>query len=227
MIIMSDLFESDLEANDEEIKPAESRALFEKSLSNVWGYSELGIEAKKAAMTMLSTKTGMYARIPLVCKANSCPYAEKCQLLNYNLAPLGELCPKETAEIELRYYEYSKEFDLDSASFTDKNLVSELINYDIMLDRQRALLSQEGVLVVDVVTGVSEAGETFTHPEVSKTWEAYERIEKKRNNIYDLMLATRKSKKSDKKSSEESVTEMLSKVMNKDDFIIDVKPDDL
>ena len=96
-----------------------------------------------------------------------------------------------------------------------------------MLDRQRALLSQEGVLVVDVVTGVSEAGETFTHPEVSKTWEAYERIEKKRNNIYDLMLATRKSKKSDKKSSEESVTEMLSKVMNKDDFIIDVKPDDL
>ena len=35
-------------------------------------------------MTMLSTKTGMYARIPLVCKANSCPYAEKCQLLNYN-----------------------------------------------------------------------------------------------------------------------------------------------
>ena len=86
-------------------------------------------------MTMLSTKTGMYARIPLVCKANSCPYAEKCQLLNYNLAPLGELCPKETAEIELRYYEYSKEFDLDSASFTDKNLVSELINYDIMLDR--------------------------------------------------------------------------------------------
>ena len=85
MIIMSDLFESDLEANDEEIKPAESRALFEKSLNNVWGYSELGIEAKKAAMTMLSTKTGMYARIPLVCKANNCPYAEKCQLLNYNL----------------------------------------------------------------------------------------------------------------------------------------------
>ena len=37
---MSDLFESDLEANDEEIKPAESRALFEKSLKNVWGYSE-------------------------------------------------------------------------------------------------------------------------------------------------------------------------------------------
>lgn len=222
---MSDIFESDLQENQNEVAVANRQAL-ESGLSNIWGYSELGLEAKKAAMSMLSTKNGMYARIPLVCKAHGCPYAESCMLIKYNLAPLGEPCPKETAEIELRYAAYDKDFDLDVSSFTDRNLVSELINYDIMLDRLRALLSQEEVLVVDVVTGISEQGEEYTHPEVSKTWEAYERVEKKRNNIYDLMLATRKSNKSNKEDEgAKSITQIVSEIMSNNDFVIDVKPD--
>lgn len=222
---MSDIFETDL--HEEDVTAIQNRELMERNLSNIWGHSTLGLEAKKAAMSMLSTKNGMYARIPLVCKANSCPYADSCMLLKYDLAPMGEPCPKETAEIELRYGAYDKDFGLDEASFTDKNLVSELINYDIMLDRLRALLVKEEVLVVDQVAGIGENGEEFYQPTVSKTWEAYERVEKKRNNIYDLMLATRKSNKSNKEDDNQSFTQMISQVMNANDFVIDVKPDNL
>lgn len=204
-----------------------NREEFEKTLTNVWGHSSLGMEAKKAAMAMLSTKNGMYARIPLVCKGQSCPYAHSCPLLKYDLTPIGEPCPKETAEIELRYGAYSEDFKLDTSSFTDKNLVSELINYDIMLDRLRALISKEEVLTIDVVTGISENGQEFTHPEVSKTWEAYERVEKKRNNIYDLLLATRKSNKTDKKTDERSISQIMSEIMSANDFVIDVKPENI
>ena len=222
-----DDFKSDLMVSEQE-QAIINREAMEKDLANMWGHSALGLEAKKAAMSMLSTKNGMYARIPLVCKARGCPYADSCMLLKYDLAPMGEPCPKETAEIELRYAAYDQDFDLDQASFTDRNLISELINYDIMLDRLRALLAKEEVLVVDVVTGISEQGEEYTHPEVSKTWEAYERVEKKRNNIYDLMLATRKSQKSDKNDNgPKSITEVLSEVMSNNDFVIDVKPDDI
>lgn len=213
------------EENLEEI--SQRRQLMEKEISNVWGHSAKGIEAKKAAMSMLSTKTGMYSRIPLVCKGNKCPYADSCMLLKYDLAPNGEACPKETAEIELRYAAYDKEFELDKSSFTDKNLVSDLINYDIMLDRLRALISKEQVLVIDVITGIAENGEEFTHPEVSKTWEAYERVEKKRNNVYDLMLATRKSNKDKNSGNEKTMAEVIEEIMNKDNFVIDVKPEDL
>ena len=224
---MSDIFETELEQEERETAIA-NREAFEQNLSNIWGHSSLGLEAKKAAMSMLSTKNGMYARIPLVCKAHGCPYADSCPLLKYNLAPLGEPCPKETAEIELRYSAYDQDFQLDDASFTDRNLVSELINYDIMLDRLRALLVKEEVLIVDVVTGITEQGEEYTHPEVSKTWEAYERVEKKRNNIYDLMLATRKSQKSkDNDGGDKSITQILSELMTAQDFVIDVKPDNL
>ena len=222
---MNDIFENDLNMDD--IAVANREAL-EQNLTNIWGHSNLGLEAKKAAMTMLSTKNGMYARIPLICKAENCPYCESCMLLKYDLAPLGEPCPKETAEIELRYLAYDKDFDLDNSSFTDRNLVSELINYDIMLDRLKALLAKEEVLVVDVVTGVTEDGIEYTHPEVSKTWEAYERVEKKRNNVYDLMLATRKSNKSDKNDDGvKSITQMVSDLMDTNDFVIDVKPENI
>lgn len=222
---MSDIFETDL-CKEENNIAVQNRELLEQNLTNMWGHSSLGLEAKKAAMSMLSTKNGMYARIPLLCKANGCPYADSCMLLKYDLAPLGEPCPKETAEIELRYSAYDTDFELDQSSFTDRNLVSELINYDIMLDRLRALLVKEEVLVVDIVAGIGENGEEFTQPTVSKTWEAYERVEKKRNNIYDLMLATRKSNKSNKDDEgNKSLTQMVSEVMSATDFVIDVKPE--
>ena len=205
--------ETDLVGCEDKTEAIINRENFEKNLQNMWGYSDVGCEAKKAAMTMLSTKTGMYARIPLICKAEGCPYAESCQLLPYNLAPLGEPCPVETAQIELRYAAYDKDFDLENASFTDKNLVISLINHDIMLERCKALLNKDGVLVEDVFAGVSEQGEVYTKPEISKHWEAYERVERKRNEIYDLMLATRKNKKG-QTDDKDSLTDYISKVMS-------------
>lgn len=227
---MSDKFESDyneeLEKEDTKCEAIINRENFEKNLTNVWGYSEKGVEAKKAAMSMLSTKTGMYARIPLVCKADGCPYAESCSLLPYNLAPFGEPCPMETAQIELRYAGYEKDFGIDMSSFTDKNLVSDLINHDIMLERCKALLNKEGVLVVEVFAGVTEQGDVYTRPEVSKHWEAYERIQKKRNDIYDLMMATRKNKKGESNEAD-SLTMMMADMMaNSKSFVVEERPDE-
>lgn len=227
---MSDKYESDynedLEKEESKCEAIINRENFEKNLTNVWGYSEKGVEAKKAAMSMLSTKTGMYARIPLVCKADGCPYAESCSLLPYNLAPFGEPCPMETAQIELRYAGYEKDFGIDMSSFTDKNLVSDLINHDIMLERCKALLNKDGILVVEVFAGVTEQGDVYTRPEVSKHWEAYERIQKKRNDIYELMLATRKNKKGET-GEQNSLTMMMADIVAQGSkYIVEERPDE-
>lgn len=203
-----------------------NRENFEANIQNVWGYSNVGIEAKKAAMSMLSTKTGMYTRIPLMCKMDDCPYKESCSLLPYNLAPFGEPCPIETAQIELRYVGYSDDFDLDLASFTDKNLVAEIINCDIMIERCKALMSKEQNPIIDVVSGVTENGDQFTHPEVSKAWEAYEKAMKRRNEAYQLMMATRRDKK-DKGDKEKTMTDILSEITSVNDFVIDERPEEL
>lgn len=204
----------DIDAIEEKAITLENRKKFEKSLQTMWGYSSAGAESHSAAMSMLSTKTGMYARIPLTCKAEGCPYSETCRLLKYNLAPKGEPCPVETAQIELSLNGYDKDFDFDEASFTDKNLIISLINHDVMLERIKALLQKEdGCPVEEVFAGVSEQGEEFTKPEISKNWEAYERVEKKRNEIYSLLLATRKDKKGINDQGSNTFQDIINTVM--------------
>lgn len=195
---------------------------------NLWGYDEKGIEAKKAAMAMLSTKTGMYARIPLICKADNCPYAESCQLLKYNLAPESNPCPIETSQIEIRLAGYQEDFgDFSKCSFTDKILISDLINQDIMLERCKSLIAKDQLLVKDEFAGISEDGEVFYKPEVSKHLDAYERIQKRRNEIYDLMMATRKNNKNDN-VSEDGLSKTLSAFFNGETkFVEEEMPDNI
>lgn len=212
-------------AADQKSEAVINRENFEANVRNLWGHSELGAEAKKAAMSMLSTKTGMYAKIPIVCKGDSCPYAESCPLLSASLAPLGEACPIEAAQIELRYEGYSKDFDLEYSSFTDKAIVSEIINADIMMERCKALMSKEGVPVVEVVAGISDSGDVYTRPEVSKYWEAYERAQKKRNDAYQLMMATRKDNKKDNNNTQ-SITDIISAAVKSGEYLeIEERPD--
>lgn len=209
---------TDIETVESHSAAAEKRELFERQLQlqNLWGHSAEGLEAKKAAMTMLSTKNGMYAKVPIVCKGDDCPYNENCRLLPYGLAIVGELCQVETAEIEIRFNEYCKDFDFDNASFTDKNLMSEIITCDIMMERCKALMAKEGVMVVDVVAGISENGEEFYRPEVSRFWEAYERVSKKRDVDFQLMMATRRDKKNKDGNKEKNISEILAEVSSED-----------
>lgn len=161
---------------------------------NIWGYSSLGIEANKAAMTMLSTKTGMYSRIPLVCKGQHCPYVDTCKLSQYDLLPIGEYCPLETAQIEFSMNKYVSEFDISEDDFTDQNILKEIVNLEIMMERCKSLMSKEQNPVIDVITNITETGDEFYHPEVSKAFEVYERCQKQHSSLLNLMNATRKDK---------------------------------
>ena len=196
------------------------RERFEANLlaQGPWGYSEKAMEAKKAAMAMLSTKTGMYARIPIICKADDCPYAETCPLLPYDLAPLGEKCPVETAQLELKAVQYAEEIGYDEASYSDKQMLNDILGYDIMLERCRALMAKEGTPVVEIVAGIAENGEEIKQPTVSKAWEAYEKIVKKRNETYQLMMMTRKDNKKAGDADEDSLQDILTNVLNSDEF---------
>ena len=213
-------------ALQEQQEAIEARERFEANIANIWGHSAVGVQAKQAAMTMLSTKSGLYAKIPITCKTESCPYASSCALLPYGLAPLGEKCPWETAMIETRYAAYVDDYDLDEASFTDKTIISELVNIDIMLERTKALLSAEQVPITEVVAGMTESGEEFTRPEVSKAYELYERNLNRKDKILESMLGTRKSRKGQSEETT-SISDLLADAINGTDFVIEERPEDL
>lgn len=210
----------------------QKRKQFEASVansSNLWGYSSLGLEAKKAAMSMISTKHGLYANVPIVCKERDCPYHENCKLFEYGLAPVGEPCPVEVAQIEMRYLKYSEDFNLESGTFTDTIIVNEIIETDIMMERCKKLIEYELVPIQETTIGVSAEGEVITAPQVSKTIELSERLSKKRIGLLNMMKATRKDKNDDNNTGE-SLATILAQALEKEtnnEFIIDVKPENL
>ena len=203
-----------------------NRERFEASLleQGPWGYSEKAMEAAKAVKAMNATKTGLYARIPIICKADDCPYSETCPILPYDLATEGKKCPIETSRLELLAVTYAEEIDYDNASWSDKQLLNDLLGYDIMLERCRALMAKEGTPVVEILAGIAENGEEIKQPVVSKAWEAYEKIVKKRNDTYQLMMMTRKDNKKAGEGDGENLQTILSDVLNSEDFA-DVVPE--
>lgn len=203
---------ADLIASSKAIANRERLETAIASQKNIWGYSSIGIEARKAAMTMLSTKTGMYSKVPLICKAENCPYCDSCVLLPNGLAPMGEPCPMETAKIEIALRKYIDELDIREDDYTDQNILGEIINLEIMIERCKALMAKEQNPIIEVVTGIGEDGTTYTHPEVSKAFEMYERCQKQHTSLLSLMNATRKDKKGMNVTSGNILSDIMGKI---------------
>ena len=185
---MADLLDLDVAAEDN------LKRFIEALPENPWGLSSKGLSARKAAASMIRLKTGMYSPIPIICKADDCPYSDSCSLLPYDLAPAGEFCPVEIAKIEALVQGYYSDFELDEMSFTDRSLVNEVVGLDIMIDRCKALMAKEGTPVVDIVIGVAENGAEIHQPAVSKSIEAYEKLTKRKDQKLQFLAKTNRDR---------------------------------
>jgi hypothetical protein len=183
---------------EELMKQMQAQALTEVELPRAWGLSDKGLEAIKIASAMNQTKHGLYASIPMLCKAEKCPYAAVCPLVQMGKAPEGERCPMEIAMILKKYEEYSDEFGIDERNVVDMGLVKDLIDYDIQVFRAENKIAVQGDFVEDVVITVTEGGEAITAPQLSKATEYKDKIMTKRFKILELMNSTRKDKAGDK-----------------------------
>lgn len=172
--------------------------LVEVEMPRSWKMSEKGREAVYLAVGMAKTKHGLYASIPMLCKAEECPYAAVCPLVDMGKAPKGERCPLEIAMILKRYEEYSNEFGIDEKNVVDMSLVKDLIDYDVQLFRAENKIAVQGDFVEDVVVTITDGGEVITNPQLSKATEYKDKIMNKRLKILELMNSTRKDKAGDK-----------------------------
>lgn len=191
------------------------RNKLEKALcdnNNIWNYSNLGLEAKAAATKLVSSKNGLYSKIPLLCKGKHCPYKDSCKLLPFELAPVGEYCPVETSQIELTVAKYANEFGIAEEDFTDQNILKEIVNLEIIMERCKALMAIEQSPVVDVITAITETGDTWTHPEISKAFEIYDKCQRQHTNLLSLMNATRKDKRGTVSTTGNSISDILNRI---------------
>ena len=188
---------------------------------NRWGYSPSGYMSKALVSKHLnSVKSGLYAIYPIPCKQGKCPYGSSCLALQNNIEPpYGEPCVLETTRIENLIIEYSQQFKINSSSATDRIQMRELIQLDILMDRCQVLMAQNVDILQDIAAGMTDNGEIFTQPVVSRYYDAWERMSKRRQSIMDDMLATRKSKKGMPEETMDDIEVIMATVGKDEDFM--------
>lgn len=214
--IDSMLIEDPEEDNRKELEAETNQIIANMQKSgSAWGLDYKGLDAVRLSMASIAMTNGMYSRVPLVCKGDECPYADQCILLPNGRAQVGGYCAWEIGQIQYRATRYAQDIDYDNASFTDRNLMSELIMLDVMLERCKALLAKDGTPVIDMAIGIDQDGNEVRQPAVSKAWEAYEKVSKKRDQTYQLLMLTRKDKKNSGQDDDtQSLTDTLRDVID-------------
>lgn len=161
-----------------------------------WRLSERGREAIAMANRMNKTDAGLYASIPIICRGERCKYAERCPLIPMGMEPEGEVCAIEADKVAKLFQRYCTEFDInpDENNFIDLCLIRELIDIDIMLDRANNAIAVDGDIIKDVAVGVTPRGDSITKPELHQGITLKEKLSKKRLDILNKLMATRRDK---------------------------------
>ena len=198
------------------------------SEKNRWGFSPAGWLSKKLISKHLnSLKTGIYSVFPIPCKGDGCPYGKMCTALKYGMEPpIGEPCVIEVNKIENLIVGYSNDFNIEMGSTTDRVLIQELIQLDLLMDRCQNMMAQDVNILQDITMGMTDTGEVYTQPVVSRYLEAWERMSKRRQSLLNEMLATRKSRKGIKEDTlnEEDILIQVTN-MQKDFYEVEERPE--
>lgn len=153
--------------------------------------------------------------IPLVCRAEQCPFNETCPLFQADLAPKNERCPIEIAAIEDLFDRYCNEFGIrqdDEGSTVDLLMVKELVDTDIMLVRCDNKLAIDADFIVENVVGQTQNGDTLVRKELHTASTYKEMLRNSKYKTLQLLNATRKDKDGHgkvEKTEQERIAEMM------------------
>ena len=166
---------------------------------------------EKYAKNILS---GQKAFLPAICVASRCSYKATCPLLKIGKAPISKQCPFEIIMIRKWQDEYAASLDINLDDKSEKSLLEDLVEIDILNARANSILGDEG-LTVDNPIGISEAtGEAITRQELHSIVILKEKIHKRKDGILKSFLATRESK-ANTNSTKEDITQYIARLKDK------------
>jgi hypothetical protein len=170
---------------------------------SAWTRNPEAVQAIEIAKRLRNTKHGMYASVPIICKAESCPYAESCELQQMGLAPFGDKCPMEIAAIEDLFQRYCGDMNIDpsdEAQQVDAIMVKEVVDLDISMLRCDKKMAINADFIIDQVVGMSDDGSPISRQELHPLTEYKEKLRAQKFKTLNLLNSTRKDKEGGKVS---------------------------
>lgn len=166
---------------------------------SAWTRNPEAVEAIEVARRLRTTKHGMYASVPIICKSEACPYARSCPLVEAEIAPYGEKCPIEIAAIEDLFERYAEQFNIDlenrkPSETVDLMMIKDLVDADIGLLRCDNKMAWDADYVIHNTVGMTEEGEAITRQELHPLTEYREKLINRKHKTFQLLNSTRKDK---------------------------------
>lgn len=166
-----------------------------------WTQNPAAVQAIEVAKRLRNTKHGMYASVPIICKAEGCPYADSCELQQMQMAPYGEKCPMEIAAIEDLFKRYCNDMNInpeDPLQQVDAIMVKEVVDIDISMLRCDKKMAISADFIIDQVVSVDEEGNAISRQELHPLTEYKEKLRAQKFKTLNLLNSTRKDKEGSK-----------------------------
>lgn len=172
-------------------------------LPAAWGQSAAAIDEVKKARVMMTTKHGMFANVPLVCKGAECPLSGVCTIPVRN-RPVSQRCPIEIGAIIELYDRYCTKLGVGPEDYFDQSQVKDLVDTEIKLLRANGYLAIDADFIQQVVAEVDRDGNVHTKPELHKATDYEHQLLARKRQILGDLMATRKAKGEETKVADPS-----------------------
>ena len=187
------------------------------AMTQMWGLNPAVIQEISKSAMIRSSKHGMFASVPIVCKAQDCAYKDVCTVALAQRT-VGQRCPMEIGAIIARFNQWCLHFGLDVSQdtikeeeLTDATLIRDLVNLEVQMMRCENKIAISGDFMSLTLADIDKKCKPYFESIVSPESEYMMTLQNNKIKILNQLNATRKDKSVDK-SRNASPTENAIKI---------------
>lgn len=176
----------------------------------MWGISNNVAKEIGNINRIYSSKHGLFASVPIICRGNDCAYKDVC-MVSQQERNVGQRCPMEIAAILSRYEQWCNHFDIDTVGdmikpedLVDATLIKDLVNIEIQMLRAENKIALNGDFLSNTLLDIDKKCQPYFGQIVSPEVEFLMNLQDKKIKILNQLNATRKDKAADKRTQNAS-----------------------
>lgn len=199
--------EDNIQVKEEQAQLVVSRAEDidnQAAMTTMWNLNNALINEINQINKIYSSKHGMFASVPIICKGIDCAYADVC-LVSQAQRRLGQRCPMEIGAVVSRYDYWCKHFGIDiiedaipDKDLVDASLIRDLVNIEVQMMRAENKVAISGDFMTETLADIDKKCKPYYEMIVSPESQFLLTLQDKKIKILNQLNATRKDKANDK-----------------------------
>lgn len=201
-----------IEYNNDNTLPDLSNKTGMEVTTAMWGVDPAVIKEIGNMNRVYSSKHGMFASVPIICRGADCAYKDVC-MVSQAQRIVGHRCPMEIAAILSRYEQWCMHFEIntvqdmiDSKDLVDATLIKDLVNVEVQMLRAENKIALNGDIMSKTLLDIDKKCQPYYGTIVSPETEFLMTLQDKKIKILNQLNATRKDKAADKRKESASDT---------------------